>query len=69
MTPQEFYQKVEWEGGLAEAVFSYGLNDSDLDDSDPVLKEAIRAFSVMGQLYDRANYLLQKHDPFLEGDE
>jgi hypothetical protein len=34
-TAQEFADKVEWEGGLYEAVTGYGLKASDLDDDAP----------------------------------
>ncbi|AEK10025.1 hypothetical protein FDH96_gp142 [Mycobacterium phage Rey] len=68
MTPQEFYSAVEWEGGLCEAVFSYGLGPDDLDDSDPELKEAIRAMKGVEPVIDRARELLNKHDPFLEDE-
>lgn len=34
-TTQEFADKVDWEGGLYEAVTSYGLKPEDLDDDAP----------------------------------
>lgn len=39
MTPEDFLGKVEWEGGIDEAL-DYGLRASDLDGSDPELSEA-----------------------------
>lgn len=53
---------MEWEGGLCEAVFGYGLSDSDLDDSDPELKEAIREMKAMEPVIDRAREALNKHE-------
>lgn len=39
MTPEEFIAKIEWEGGVLDAL-EYGLRAEDLDDSDPELKGA-----------------------------
>ncbi|QNL30823.1 hypothetical protein SEA_ESTES_135 [Mycobacterium phage Estes] len=63
MTPQEFYSAVEWEGGLCEAVFGYGLKAADLDDSDPELKQAILDMEIVAPVIDRARELLNKHEP------
>lgn len=41
MTPKEFAGKVEWEGGLYDALFGYGLKSSDLEDGE--LKDAIES--------------------------
>ncbi|SHX44341.1 Uncharacterised protein [Mycobacteroides abscessus subsp. massiliense] len=43
-TPEEFYSRVEWEGGISEAILEYGLTEDDLDDSDPELKAAVKEF-------------------------
>ncbi len=32
MSPLEFAQKIDWEGGLESAFMSYGLSVDDLDD-------------------------------------
>ena len=37
LSDQEFALKVEWEGGVVDAL-DYGLRASDLDDSNPTLK-------------------------------
>lgn len=39
MTPIELAGKVEWEGGVLQAI-DYGLVADDLDDSNPDLKSA-----------------------------
>lgn len=39
MTPSEFIDKVECEGGILEAL-DYGLRAKDMDDSDPSFKAA-----------------------------
>ncbi|OQW34538.1 MAG: hypothetical protein A4E20_10990 [Nitrospira sp. SG-bin2] len=44
MTPEEFAAKVQSEGGICDAFFEYGLNEDDLDDSDPLLKHLVRQF-------------------------
>lgn len=41
MNPYEFAAKVDWEGGLYEALFGYGLKSSDVDDEYPELKTAL----------------------------
>ena len=37
MTPQEFVRKVDWEGGVIDAL-DYGLRAKDMDDSNPAFK-------------------------------
>ena len=37
MTPDEFVNKVDWEGGVLDAL-EYGLRSTELDDSNPALK-------------------------------
>lgn len=37
MTPEEFAAKVQWEGGVLDAL-EYGLRSTHLDDSNPALK-------------------------------
>lgn len=39
MTPGEFAAKVDWEGGVLDALH-YGLRADDIDDSAPDLKRA-----------------------------
>ncbi len=34
-TPQEFADKCDWEGGLLETVFGYGLGPDDIDLNSP----------------------------------
>lgn len=62
MTPEEFWAKCDWEGGLLEAVFGYGLDADDLDDSDPELKRAIRDLKAVEPVIDRARSLLSKYE-------
>lgn len=49
MTPEEFAQKVEWEGGICTVIFDYGLDEDDLDDTDPELKVLVREFRSAAQ--------------------
>lgn len=32
-SPSELYDKVDWEGGLFETAFGYGIESDDIDDS------------------------------------
>lgn len=41
LSPQEFAEKCEWEGGIHEG-FEYGLRAFHLDDSDLEFKEAVK---------------------------
>lgn len=61
-TPSEFAMKVDWEGGLAEAILEYGLDEEDLDESDPELKTAVKEFrQAAAGPYERLNTLLRKY--------
>ncbi|WP_165704903.1 hypothetical protein [Mycobacteroides abscessus] len=54
--------KVDWEGGLAEAILEYGLDEEDLDESDPELKTAVKEFrQAAAGPYERLNTLLRKY--------
>ena len=41
MSDEDFCNKVQWEGGLFEAMFGYGLKASDLADQDGDLAKAV----------------------------
>lgn len=61
MTPEEFAKKVDWEGGIVDAILDYGMNESDLDDSDPELKVLVREFreSAQGPYHRLENALIK----------
>ena len=44
MTPEQFFDKASYEGGLLE-FFDMGCSENDIDDSDPELKESIKLAS------------------------
>lgn len=44
MTPEEFAAKVDYEGGLFEALFGYGLTEDHLDDKDTELYFRVKDF-------------------------
>lgn len=47
LTTKEFANKVEWEGGLYDAVAGYGLNEADLDyDANPSLWQLVFDYSL-----------------------
>ena len=47
MTNEEFAQKVEWEGGWLEAIFGYGLSESDLEEQSGPFYEAVKELSSL----------------------
>jgi len=51
MTPEEFLDKVEWEGGIAQAV-EYGLTSAHLDDPD----------SDFGRAWDRVVFAVEEFE-------
>ncbi|SHT53858.1 Uncharacterised protein [Mycobacteroides abscessus subsp. abscessus] len=62
-TPQEFWQKCDYEGGVCDAILGYGLDETDLDDSDPELKEAVKAFRLAARdPLDKLQDLLEKYE-------
>lgn len=43
MTPQEFADKADYEGGLLDGIFGYGLSHQNIDpDEHPELHSALR---------------------------
>ena len=47
MTDEAFYGKVQWEGGIFEAMFGYGLTADDLADQSTDLAKAVRKLEDM----------------------
>lgn len=71
MTPLELAQKIDWEGGIVDALQYYGLDEMALDDSDPELKsrwdELVREYRKFEPLVDAVYELLpQPWDAKLE---
>lgn len=56
---------MDYEGGIAEAILGYGLDEMDLDDSDPELKAAVKEFreAATGP-HDRLRDLLNAYDEY-----
>lgn len=61
MTEEEFANKVEWEGGLYDALFIYGLKSGDLVDGP--LKDAIEKIESQAKPFndamDEAEWLIE----------
>lgn len=61
MTIEQFFDKVEWEGGFYEAIADYGLSEKDLsDDVDPLFVDLVRTYTIL------ANQLAKLEDQFIE---
>lgn len=54
MTDQEFADKVDYEGGVAETVLSYGLTAADLEDQNSSLAEAMQALDALTPAFRHA---------------
>lgn len=60
MTPHEFAAKVDWEGGLYEAVTSYGLSEKDLNrDDDPEFYDHVAAYVEWTKSGESLVYVLE----------
>lgn len=66
---ERLWQKVEAEGGLAEAAFSYGLTADNIDDSTPGGAELKKAWALMAlaheafyPLFDAVRLLLDTYE-------
>lgn len=62
MTPEEFAAKVEWEGGVTEAL-EYGLRENEMDDSDPAFQTA---WAVLREQWDIVRPHIDKVEQILE---
>ena len=69
MTPARFASKVEWEGGVQDAL-DYGLKATDLDPEDPNSRELREAWGELERIY-REQYqpAERKVDDILDGIE
>ncbi|MBO0676902.1 hypothetical protein JRC04_05455 [Mycolicibacterium sp. S2-37] len=62
MTPAEFVNKADYEGGIEDAILGYGLTEDNLDDSDPAFKEAVRQFrTIAGPMADALHVFAEMH--------
>ena len=49
MTDEEFFERVDYEGGLLEAMVGYGLTHNDIDPQFPVLRAMVKKLeSLLG---------------------
>lgn len=53
---QEVANKADWEGGLLEFVFGYGVDPDEMPDAE--LSDAVRDLLAMEPLIDRVKQLL-----------
>jgi hypothetical protein len=76
MTPDDFAQKVEWEGGIVDAL-EYGLHATDLDPDDEASKPLRAAWAALEAVYreqyrpaeSRVSELLDARESEDEDDE
>jgi len=56
VTREDLAAKADWEGGLCEAIFGYGLKSSDLPKNAPSeIKQAFRALEAVKPQVDLLN--------------
>jgi hypothetical protein len=53
MTPQEWLNKANYEGGIYEG-FTYGIRACDVDDSDPEFKALLGRAEIYALEFERA---------------
>lgn len=60
MTPGEWMAKADYEGGVLDAVFGYGLTEADLDEQSGEFYEALRELCALkGRIRDLTDVLYQ----------
>ncbi len=52
MTPEEFASKIEWEGGIFEAL-DYGLKSTDIDPTAPKAAELIEIWRELESAFHK----------------
>ena len=65
MTIQEFIDKMEWEGGLAEALFGYGISWRNIKASTPEEGEILKLIHQLEpaqEIYRKLVSLLNEYD-------
>lgn len=50
-SPADLYGKVDWEGGVMEAAFSYGIPSSSISEATPQGVELKKAWAEMEEAY------------------
>ena len=61
MTDEEFFEKVDYEGGLLEAMVGYGLTHNDIDPQFPVLRAMVKKLE---SLLDPVRVIVSKIDAY-----
>ena len=62
LTPDEFASKVEWEGGVIDAL-EYGLRETEMDGSDPAFQTA---WAALREQWDVIRPYIDKVEQILE---
>lgn len=69
MDLKRLLQKIEWEGGAAEAVVGYGLGTSDLDSADDEVMRRWNEVVSIGQGFDQAVQRFYDHPEVQAAEE
>jgi len=65
-SPARLYGKVDWEGGLYEAAFGYGINAESISEATPQGVELKKAWAEMEEAYKAFRPKLKRVESLLE---
>lgn len=63
MTPGEWMAKADYEGGILDAVFGYGLTENDLSDQSGEFYEAVKELRALRPRIDELCAVLNLVEP------
>lgn len=61
-TPQEFYEKCDYEGGVLDGIFGYGLRATDLAVQEGPFYEAVKELAGMARRVRELEEVIQNFD-------
>lgn len=62
MTPQEFIDKCDWEGGILEGIFGYGLRSKHLDIQEGEFYDAVVRLESMREEIEEQIEIIMSYD-------
>lgn len=62
MTPEEFIDRCDWEGGIWNGIFGYGLKETDLDRTEGEFYDAVKELSSMRERIQKLTDIINSYE-------
>lgn len=68
MTPGQWLAKADYEGGVLDAIFGYGLKETDLDEQSGEFYEAVKAIRALRSQIEENLQVIYRIEPDYEDE-